>query len=186
MGHCGSQSPLSASWFSRWQPPANCFEPSGHLVILLSYVHLFPLFLCFFTLVHLLIDGSVEGQYITISEDRRIKTFINSLQPINHDWSHKFISFNTDCQKENSCECFMFQQLITSFFSTKNRLKKKKRIMWLHLSLQRLLIGHFCNTTIWWLSKTHENQKVPVVQWLSSQKLDTATRVQILEWLHLT
>ena len=37
----------------------------GHLFILLSHAHLLPLFLPLFTQVHLLIDGSVEGQYIT-------------------------------------------------------------------------------------------------------------------------
>ena len=37
----------------------------GHLVILFSNVHLLPLFFPLFTQVHLLIDGSVEGQYIT-------------------------------------------------------------------------------------------------------------------------
>ena len=36
------------------------------LVILLSHTHLLPLFFCFFTWVHLLIDSSVEGQYITV------------------------------------------------------------------------------------------------------------------------
>ena len=36
------------------------------LVILLFYVHLLPLFFRLFTQVHLLIDGSVDGQYITI------------------------------------------------------------------------------------------------------------------------
>ena len=37
----------------------------GHLVILLSHTHLLPLFFHLFTQVHLLIDSSVEGQYIT-------------------------------------------------------------------------------------------------------------------------
>ena len=41
-------------------------EPSGHLVIFLSNVHLLPLFFRLFTQVYLLIDDSVEGQYITI------------------------------------------------------------------------------------------------------------------------
>ena len=36
-----------------------------HLVILLSHAHLLPQFFRLFTQVHLLIDGSVEGQYIT-------------------------------------------------------------------------------------------------------------------------
>ena len=37
------------------------------LVILLFNAHLLPLFFCLFTQVHLLIDGSVKGQYITIT-----------------------------------------------------------------------------------------------------------------------
>ena len=44
--------------------PTNSNRP-GHLVILLSYVHLLPLFFRLFTQVHLLIDGLVNGQYIT-------------------------------------------------------------------------------------------------------------------------
>ena len=65
VGNWGPQSPQSANWFSRWHPLSNWLEPSGHLVILLSYVHLLPLFFRLFTQVHLLIDGSVKGQYIT-------------------------------------------------------------------------------------------------------------------------
>ena len=48
---------------------SNCLEPSGHLVILLSNAHLLPLFFHLFTPVYLLIDGSVEGQYITFISD---------------------------------------------------------------------------------------------------------------------
>ena len=66
VGHWGPQRPQSASWFSRWHPVSNWLEPSEHLVILFSYVHMLPLFFRSFTQVHLLIDGSVEGQYITI------------------------------------------------------------------------------------------------------------------------
>ena len=39
-----------------------------HLVIYLFNVHLLPLFLRLFTQVHLLINGSVEGQYITLTD----------------------------------------------------------------------------------------------------------------------
>ena len=66
VGHWGSQSPQSASWFSRWHPLFNWLKLPGHLVILLSNVHPLPLFFRLFRQVHLLIDGSVEGQYITI------------------------------------------------------------------------------------------------------------------------
>ena len=38
----------------------------GHLVILLSDIHPLPLFFRLFTQEHLLIDGSAEGQYLTI------------------------------------------------------------------------------------------------------------------------
>ena len=38
----------------------------GQLAILLFNTHLLPLFFCLFTQMHLLIDGSVEGQYKTI------------------------------------------------------------------------------------------------------------------------
>ena len=65
VGHWGPQSPHSASCFSRWHPVSNWLKPSGHLVILFSNVHLLPLFFHLFTQVNLLIDGSVEGQYIT-------------------------------------------------------------------------------------------------------------------------
>ena len=64
-GHWGPQSPQSASLFLHWHPVSNCLKPSGHLVILFSNVHQLPLFFRLFTQVHLLIDGSVEDQYIT-------------------------------------------------------------------------------------------------------------------------
>ena len=59
--------PSICSWFSLWHPVSNWLEPPGHLVILFSNTHLLPLFFRLFTQVHLLIDGSVEGQYITPS-----------------------------------------------------------------------------------------------------------------------
>ena len=60
-----AQSPLSAagSHFGILSPTYP--NRLGHLIILLSDVHLLPLFFLLFTQVHLLIDGSVEGQYIT-------------------------------------------------------------------------------------------------------------------------
>ena len=54
------------SWFSLRHPVSNWLEPPRHLVILFSHFHLLLLFFCLFTQVHLLIDGSVEGPYITI------------------------------------------------------------------------------------------------------------------------
>ena len=65
VGHWGPKAIQSASWFSRWHPVSNWLEPPGHLVILFSYFHLLLLFFRLFTQVHLLTDGSVEGQYIT-------------------------------------------------------------------------------------------------------------------------
>ena len=44
--------------------PTNSNRP-GYLDILLSHVHLLPLFIRLFTQVHLLIDSSVEGHYIS-------------------------------------------------------------------------------------------------------------------------
>ena len=66
-GSLRTQSPPSAvgSHFGILSPTySNCL---GHLVILLSHVHLLLLFFRLFTPVHLLIDGSVEGPYITIA-----------------------------------------------------------------------------------------------------------------------
>ena len=55
--------PSVFSWFLLRHPVSNWL---GHLVILFSKFHLLPLFFRLFTLVHLLIDGSVESQYITM------------------------------------------------------------------------------------------------------------------------
>ena len=69
---------LGCSTEGRWGPqPSNCklvltlaFLSSTtlvgrrHLSLFFNNVHLIPLFFRLFTLVHLLIDGSVEGQYI--------------------------------------------------------------------------------------------------------------------------
>ena len=54
------------SWFSLRHPVYNWLEPLGHLVISFSNGHLILLFFRLFTQVHLLIDGSFEGQYITL------------------------------------------------------------------------------------------------------------------------
>ena len=64
-GSLRAQSPLSAtdSQFGNLSPTK--LNHPGHLVILLSHTHLLPLFFHLFTQVHLLTDGSVEGQYIT-------------------------------------------------------------------------------------------------------------------------
>ena len=64
-------SPQSASWYSRWHLVPNLLQLQLTqavcvLVIFLFDVHLLPLFFRLFTQVHLLIDGSVEGQYVTV------------------------------------------------------------------------------------------------------------------------
>ena len=71
-GHWGAKAfclPLALNSASCPQltPTATGTDPSRlwHLVIWLSYVYLLLLFLCLFTQMHFLIDGSVEGQYIT-------------------------------------------------------------------------------------------------------------------------
>ena len=68
------------SWFLLRHPVSNWLEPSGHLVILWSNVHLLPQFFRLCTLVHLLIDGSDEGQYIT----QVSSTFLSTLAYLNN------------------------------------------------------------------------------------------------------
>ena len=64
-GSLRAQSPLSAAGsHAGILSPTDSNRP-GNLFIRLSHVHLLPLFFRLFTRVHLLIDGSVEGQYIT-------------------------------------------------------------------------------------------------------------------------
>ena len=66
-GSLRAQSPLSgAGSHFDFLSPTDSNRP-GHLVILFSNVHRLPLFFLLFTQVHLLIDGSVEGQYITMA-----------------------------------------------------------------------------------------------------------------------
>ena len=74
-GSLRAQSPQSASWFSLWHPVSNWLEPPRHLVILFSNAHLLLLFFRLFTQVHLLIDSSVKGQYITFTFIWRKKWF---------------------------------------------------------------------------------------------------------------
>ena len=66
---------LGCSTVGHWGPKAaglnlaSCLQLTQAicmLVILLFNAHLLPLFFRLFTLVHLLIDSSVEGQYITL------------------------------------------------------------------------------------------------------------------------
>ena len=65
VGHWGPQAlSLQADSHAGILSPTDSNRP-GHLVILLSHAHLLPLFFRLFTQVHLLIDGLVEGQYIT-------------------------------------------------------------------------------------------------------------------------
>ena len=59
---------LQAGFHKGILSPTNSNRPR-HLVILLSYVHLLPLFFRLLAQVHFLIDGSVEGQSITLRND---------------------------------------------------------------------------------------------------------------------
>ena len=61
---CMSSSCRAVVLVRRIYSPANL--TLSRLVILFSKIHLLRLFFRLFTQVHLLIDGSVEGQYITI------------------------------------------------------------------------------------------------------------------------
>ena len=63
VGHWGPQA--LCRWLSLRHLAPDWLESSVYMVILLFNVHLLPLFFRLFTQVHLLIDGSVEGQYIT-------------------------------------------------------------------------------------------------------------------------
>ena len=58
----------SVSWFSLWHSCLNWLTAAGTLSIFFLNVHMLPLFLGLFTQVHLLINGSVESQYITNRE----------------------------------------------------------------------------------------------------------------------
>ena len=58
--------PSFCCWLSIRHLVPNWLRPSVCLVLLLFNTHLLPLFFRLLTLVHLLIDGSVEGQYVTI------------------------------------------------------------------------------------------------------------------------
>ena len=69
VGHRGPKAlclPLTLNLASCLQLTPTGSNRLGHMVILLFNVHLLPLFFRLFTQVHLLIDGSVEGQYVTV------------------------------------------------------------------------------------------------------------------------
>ena len=78
-GSLRAASPQSASWFSRFGILSPTDSNRLALVILLFNVHLLPLFFRLFTQVHLLIDGSVEGQYITFKHGLGIPGFKHTL-----------------------------------------------------------------------------------------------------------
>ena len=60
-----SPKPSVYRWLSIRHLVSNWLRPSVHLVILQFKVHLLPLFFRLFTQVPLLIDWSIEGQYVT-------------------------------------------------------------------------------------------------------------------------
>ena len=95
-GSFRAQSPQSASWFSRFGIlfPTDSNRP-GHLVILLSHVQMLPLFFRLFTQVHLLIDCSVECQYITEGRPRNRRTPSYLTQPDSQGFCNPINCFST-------------------------------------------------------------------------------------------
>ena len=80
VGHWGPKAlclPLALNSASCPQLTSTDSSRLGHLVILLLNVHLLPLFFRLFTQVHLLIDGSVEGKYVTVATIGRIDPIEN-------------------------------------------------------------------------------------------------------------
>ena len=76
--------PSVCRWFSREHLVSNWLQLQLTqavcvLVIFLFDVHLLPLFFRLFTQVHLLIDGSVEGQYVTFSVNVSLDILIQIL-----------------------------------------------------------------------------------------------------------
>ena len=80
---------LGCSTVGHWGPKALCLplvlssascphliQAVCVLIILLFNVHMFPLFFRLFTQVHLLIDGSVEGQYVTVKDMKKVEEHI--------------------------------------------------------------------------------------------------------------
>ena len=89
LGSLRAQSPLSGAG-SHFGILSNWLEPPRSLVILFSTVHLLPLLFRLFKQVHLLIDGSVEGQYITF----RILIFKGSVKKfVQHSLVYIRLSF---------------------------------------------------------------------------------------------
>ena len=112
--HCctSSSSWLGCSTVGHWGPKALCLplaltlaslSPTnsncpGHRVILLSDIPLLPLFFRLFTQVHLLIDVSVEGQYITLPLRDRVDLGAMAMKRVLlkllHYWSVTIRLFN--------------------------------------------------------------------------------------------
>ena len=85
------QAQPSASSFSFWYSCLNWLTAGGTLSIFFLNAHLLPLFFGLFILVTLLIDGSVEGQYISF------RTFLSILANLKNDvvwkvYAHPLIS----------------------------------------------------------------------------------------------
>ena len=64
--------PSVCRWFSIRHLVPNWLRPSVRLVIFLFNVHQLPLFFRLLAQVHLLIDGSDEGQYVTIEQQTNV------------------------------------------------------------------------------------------------------------------
>ena len=65
VGHWGPQRPQFESWFSHWHSCLNWPTAASTLSIFFLNAILLLLSFSLFIQVHLLIDGSIEGQYIT-------------------------------------------------------------------------------------------------------------------------
>ena len=111
---CSTVGPSAASWFSHWHPLSNWPELPVHLVILLFNAHLIPLFFHSFSQVHLLIDGSVEGQCITyIFKDIFSDTKFNDSDKKSQSFIH------------NKSKSIKYNKLAFQFRSSLNRAKSR-------------------------------------------------------------
>ena len=81
---CSTVGHWFSNWFSHWHSCLNCLTAAGTLSIFLLNANLLPLVFGLFTQVHLLIDDSVEGQFIT-----KLFAFDLTLRPQNYSYSIK-------------------------------------------------------------------------------------------------
>ena len=107
---CGSlKAQPSASWFSLWYSCLNWLMAAGTLSIFFLNAYLVFLLFGLFTQVHLLIDGSVEGQYITLGV--QLARFYRQLAHFELAFVKEFIYY-TVTQKLFSCLSFFINGII--------------------------------------------------------------------------